>query len=194
MKKAELVYRELLYSKVEQGKAVFTQLELAKALGISLSTVNNALRPLRKMGAVNVKRRGFDLVNAKKILYYWASIRNLGKDVIYRTRVESSVLGIEKEMPSFVVFAAYSAYKFRFDDAPADYSEVYAYCDSSSLDVLARRFPPKKNNPNLFVLKKEFMDSRMPLAQMFVDLWNIKEWYASDFVKALEERLNGILA
>jgi len=53
MKNSELVYRELL-SGVETENARFTQLGLAKTLGISLSTVNNALMPLRKMGAVKI--------------------------------------------------------------------------------------------------------------------------------------------
>lgn len=194
MRKAELVYRELLYGVIEQGRASFTQLELANSLGVSLSTVNNALNPLRNMGAVKVKRRGLDVVNAKKILYYWASERNLDKDVIYSTRVESSVISIEKEMPPDIVFAAYSAYRFMFSDAPADYSEVYVYCSEESLNEVARRFPPKKGNPNLFVLRKDFSDTRMTATHMFVDLWNLREWYARDFVKALEARLIGILA
>ena len=195
MKKSELVYRELLLGFIECEKAVFTQLGLAKALKISLSTVNNALKPLRKMGAVKVKRRSFEVVNAKKILYYWASARSLEKDVIYKTRAEMAVSEIEKAMPSDVVFAAYTAYKFRFEDVPADYSEVYVYCRNDGLKEVVKRFPQSKNpNPNVFVLKKEFADNEMPLAQMFVDLWNLKEWYAKDFVKALEEKLHGILA
>jgi len=31
------------------------------------------------------------------------------------------------------------------------------------------------------------------IAQIFVDLWNLKEWYAKDFLKAMEAKLNGIL-
>lgn len=198
MKKSELVYREILHGFVEKKIATFTQLGLAKALSVSLSTVSNALKPLRKMGAIRVKRRSFELVNAKKILYYWASVRNLEKDIIYKTRVDvkSTVAEIEKEMPSSAVFAAYSAYKFRFKDAPADYSEVYVYCGSDDLKELVRRFPQKASTgiPNLFALRKDFEGNKMPLTHIFIDLWNIKEWYAKDFLNALEERLHGILA
>lgn len=197
MKKSELVYRELLRGFIEGKKAVFTQLGLANALGISLSTVNNALQPLREMGAVNVKRRSFEVVNAKKILYYWASVRNLERDIIYKTRAEikGAVAEIEKQMPPGVVFAAYAAYKFRFKDVPADYSEVYVYCSDAGLKEVVKRFPQSKNpNPNVFVLKKEFTDKEMPIAQIFVDLWNMREWYAREFLKALEGKLNGILA
>ncbi|MEK6838006.1 MAG: hypothetical protein AABX69_05115 [Nanoarchaeota archaeon] len=197
MKKSELVYRELLRGFTEGKKAVFTQLGLANTFGISLSTVNNALQPLRKMGAVKVKRMSFEVMNAKKILYYWASVRNIERDVIYKTRVDvkGTVAEIEKGMPPDVVFAAYTAYKLRFKDAPADYSEVYVYCAYDDLKEVVKRFPQSKNpNPNLFVLRKDFAYKEMPLAQMFVDLWNLKEWYARDFLKALEEKLHGILA
>ena len=149
------------------------------------------------MGAVKVKRMSFEVMNAKKILYYWASVRNIERDVIYKTRVDvkGTVAEIEKGMPPDVVFAAYTAYKLRFKDAPADYSEVYVYCAYDDLKEVVKRFPQSKNpNPNLFVLRKDFAYKEMPLAQMFVDLWNLKEWYARDFLKALEEKLHGILA
>ncbi len=195
MKKSELVYRELLQGAIEKKRYRFTQLDMAKSLKISLSTVNSALKPMRKMGAVRVKRRSLEVVNLRKILYYWASARNIGRDVIYRTRADLAVSEIEKQMPPEIVFGAYSAYKFRFDDVPADYSEVYVYCSDDALKDVARRFPQSKNtNPNVFVLRKEFADKEMPAAQVFVDLWNLKEWYSKEFVNALEEKLHGILA
>lgn len=195
MRKSELVYREILRRMMEAKNSGLTQLGLAVALGISLSTVNNALKPLRKMGAVLVKRRSLEVVNARKILYYWASVRNLEKDVIYMTRADMAIPEIEKQMIPAAVFAAYTIYKFRFNDAPADYSEVYVYCSEEDVKEVIKRFPQSKSlNPNLFVIKKDFADSQMPLAHIFVDLWNMKEWYARDFLKALEEKLNGILA
>ena len=191
MKKTELVYREILYRFMGEKNAKMTQLGLANALKISLSTVNNALNHLSKMGAVKVNRRNFEMVNPKKILYYWASIRNLNKDIIYKTCVEykGTAAEIEKRMPSSIVFGAYTAYKFKFKDAPADYSEVYVYCADEDLKELIRRFPAKSGNPNLFALSKDFEDRKMPVAQIFVDLWNIKEWYANDFINALEKKL-----
>lgn len=196
MRKSELVYRELLRGFIEGKTAVFTQLELARRLDISLSTVNNALQPLRSMGAVKVNRRSFEVVSARKMLYFWASVRNLDRDVIYKTRVDvkGTVAEIEKGMPPNVVFTAYSAYRLRFNDAAADYSEVYVYGNNEGLKEVMKRFPQKNNNPNLFVLRKDFADKEMPLAQMFVDLWNLKEWYAKDFLTALEGRMHGILA
>ncbi len=190
MKKIELIYREILEQAIERKNMKLTQSELSKGLRVSLSTVNHALKPLLKMNAIEIKQRCFNVIDAKKILYYWASIRDIERDIIYSTRVEMTVREIEKNMPKNVIYGAYSAYCFGFKDAPSDYSEVYVYGD----EELEKRF--KKNNkiPNLFVIKKdEFMKKRITLAQMFVDLWNIRTWYAKEFLKALEVKMNGLL-
>src|SRR3989344_7122877 len=120
MKKIELVYKKILDEVIEKKNKKLTQAEISRALQISLSTVNLALEHLKKMNAVEVNNRNFTIVNAKKILFYWASIRNLEKDIVYGTRVDKSVVEIEKNMPPGVLFGAYSAYKFIFKDMPAD--------------------------------------------------------------------------
>jgi len=190
MKNKELVYKEVLYQVMEKKNKTLTQSYLAKSLNISLSTVNNALAPLKKMGSIKINPRNFIVIEPKKILYYWASIRNIEKDVIYQTRVNMPVKEIEKNMPDDIIFTAYSCYRFKFKDVPSDYSEVYVYGEN-----IEKRFPLNKNTPNLFVLKKDFFqkEKNATLAQLFVDLWNIKEWYAKEFLKALEEKINGIL-
>ena len=189
MKKIELVYREILFNAIEKNNKKLTQAYLANTLKISLSTVNLALKPLVKMNSVKINKNGFDVIDSKKILYYWASIRNIERDIIYKTRVEKSVEEIEKLMPNSAIFTAYSAYKFKFKNAPADYSEVYVYCDK---EEIKERFEESKNIPNLFVLRKDI--AKLTTANLFVDLWNLKEWYAKDYLDALQRRLNGILA
>lgn len=192
MKQTEFVYREILYQAMEKKNMVLTQAALARTLHVSLSVVNKAVKVLEHMGAVETELRSFHVLDIKKIIYYWASIRNLQKDIIYATRVEKPVREIEKMMPDNAVFTAYSAYKFRFHDIPADYSEVYVY----GTKELAERFPQSKKVPNLFVLQKEQLIDlyeNLTVAQLFVDLWNLKEWYAKEFLKALEERIHGIL-
>lgn len=191
MKKIEYVYRELLYQAIEKNNRKTSQSELSKILGLSLSVVNFAIRNLVKMNAVKINLRSLEIIDPKKILYYWASVRNIEKDIIYKTRINDSVRKIESEMPSNIIFAVYSGYKFKFNSVPADYSEVYVYGD----EEIKKRFKEHKNIPNLFILKKdELMDRyKINYAQLFVDLWNIKEWYAKDFLKELEEKINGIL-
>ena len=191
MKRTEEVYREILHQ-AEKGNNMLTQKAISDKLELSLSNVHNALNPLRRMGAVNVKKMCFYIINPKKILYHWASIRNLQKDIVYFTRAEKSVIGIEKSMPDSIIFTAYSGYKLRFNDAPADYSEVYVY--SNDITEIKKRFSESKNTPNVFVLKKDKnMDKYGKIAttaNLFVDLWNLPEWYAQDFIKAMELKWN----
>ncbi len=151
MKKQEQIFREILYQSMEKNNRVLTQKELSIQLGTSLSNVNHALQPLSKMGAIQINLRNFNVINPRKILLYWASVRNLSKDVIYKTRVDDDVKNIEKNMPNDIMFTAYSAYKLKFKDVPADYSEVYVYTED--LDEIKRRFKESKNPPNLFILK-----------------------------------------
>jgi hypothetical protein len=193
MKKKEWVYREALYTIMELKEKKLTQLSLAPKLKISLSTVNNALRPLVKMGAVDVTGMGFRVTDEEKLAAYWASIRDLEKDIKYQTRVDAPVSDIEKNMPPGIIYTAYSGYKFKFGDVPADYSEVYIYASPDMHEIKAR-FPELKGPPNLFVLVADpqlisiSKESIAPSCQLYVDLWNLKEWYAKDFLKALERR------
>lgn len=192
MKKIELVYREILFNVMERNNKILTQSHLANALNISLSTVNLALKPLESMNAIKIKKMGFDIIDVKKILYYWASKRNIEKDIIYKTRVEEPVKEIEKQMPNNIVFTAYSAYKFKFKDVPADYSEVYIYGDEN----IKKRFKENNKFPNLFILKKDNAEKygkTATIANLFVDLWNLKQWYAKDFLNALEAKIGRVL-
>jgi len=170
---------------MEHGET--TQAEAAKALGVSLSTVNGLVKKLERMGAVNIGQRSLKVVDAEKILLYLANVRTISEDVIYKTRVGGSVSEIEKAMPPGVLFTAYSAYKFRYNEVPADYSEVYVYADEEVLAELRRRFPPRGGPPNLFVLRKEF--DKVNDALLFADLWNLREWYAKDYVRGLRGRI-----
>ncbi len=191
MKRTEEVYREILYQ-AEKGNNLLTQKAISDKLKISLSNVSNAIAPLRRMNAVKVKKMCFHIINQRKILYHWSSIRNLTKDIIYSTRAEKSIVDIEKSMPDSVVFTAYSGYRLRFGDAPADYTEVYIYSDD--IAELKKRFPVSKNIPNIFVLKKDKnIDKYGKIAtnsNIFVDLWNLPEWYAQEFIKAMEQKWN----
>jgi len=193
MKKTEMIYGEILFDAIENKRNRFTQLELSKRLNISLSTVNNALRPLDKIGGISIEKRFFSIRDLEKMLIFWATKRNLNKDIIYKTWVDMPISDIEKNLPSRVIYTAYSAYKFKFNDVPADYSEVIVYADDAE-DIQAR-FPFKKGHPNLVVLKKDkemdklIKNNIAPLAQIYVDLWNLGTWYAKEFLKELEQKI-----
>jgi len=197
MKKIEAVYREILYRAIELKDYRFTQLELSKKLGISLSIVNLAVKKLNSIGAVKINQRSLDVIDVKKILYFWASFRNLEKDIIYKVRIEASVKEIERNMPD-VLFTGYTAYKLSFDDVPADYSEVYVYADEKELDEIKKRLSffkisdKKQRNYNFFVLKKDStikLYKKIPKSQIYVDLWNLNKWYSKDFIISFEKEI-----
>ncbi len=191
MKKIEWVYREILYEVMEEGKRFLKQSSLSKICGVSIGNVNKALKPLENMNCVEKKPQGFVVIQPEKILVYWASLRNLQRDIVFETHVNKSVNEIEKELPP-VLFTAYSAYKFRFKHVPSDYSEVIVYGD---LEKIRERFGVGRGVPNLIVLKPDphlLRFKRIPLAQLFVDLWNLNTWYANDFLKALEGKIGGL--
>ncbi len=196
MKRAEIVYREILYRVIEEKERKLTQSELSKKLEISLSIVNSAVRKLSELGAVKILQRSFSVIDVKKALYFWASIRNLKKDIIFSGRIDLSVRDIERSMPNDIIYTAYSAYKFRFKDVPADYSEIYVYASDDGIKNIRKRLVIKENiRPNLFVLKKDNLISKykeIPIAQIFVDLWNLREWYAKEFVDALEKKIKEV--
>ena len=196
MKRIEEIYREILFSVLEKKEATFTQSEISKKLSISLSIVNAAIKKLNSMGAIKVYPRNFHILDIKKILYLWASVRDLNKDMVFKARIEAPIREIERILPA-VFFTAYTAYKLRFGDVPADYSEIYIYADEKELETIKKRISDFKvyensGNPNFFVLKEDQslnLYEEIPTAQIFVDLWNLKEWYAKDFINALENNL-----
>ena len=195
MQKSEIVYREILDNAFEYKTFKFTQLALAQKFNISLSTVNNALKPLLDIGAIEKQTRSFTAINVKKILYYWATMRKFNRDIIYSTFVSESILEREKRVPNDCTFTCFSAFKFIYKDLPSDYSEVYFYSSEKQLDEIKKRFLENKSAPpNVIVLKvdeitHEKRRSVVSKAQLFVDLWNLKQWQASEFLNKLEEEL-----
>lgn len=192
LKKKEVIYREILTLALEKKQLRFTQLALSRKFGFSLSTISNALAPLERIGAVEKHPRSFAIVDIKKAMTYWASERNLKRDILYSTRADMPVQKIEGSMPAGVIFTAYSAYRLKYDDAPADYGEVYVYADKDTLEEIKERFPQTKGPPNIVVLEKDdhMKDQGLaPAPQIFVDLWNIREWYAKDYLDALSRRI-----
>ncbi len=191
MKKVELVYNEILYSCYELKNRKLTQNFLSKELEISLSTVNHALKPLKEMNIIKTNPMNFVVLDSYKLLLFWATKRRFVADIFYKTRAEESISKIEKLMPEEVIFAAFSAFKFRFGEVPADYSEVYIYAERKWKE----RFPERNGPSNVIFLKKEKTLEKYgkmtTIAQTFVDLWNINTWYAQEFLKELEKMVRG---
>ncbi len=192
MTKKEIIWREILFQATENKKFEFTQKELAQKYGFSLSTVFNALKIPREANIIEGKR-GFRIQDIEKFLYLWATFRKIKKDIIYQTAVKKGVFEIEGEMPPNVIFAAYTAFLKKYKQAPADYDKVYVYIEEKNLKEIKNRFPPQKGYQNLIVLKADpWLKNFGKLTsdcQTFVDLWNLPEWYAKDFLNALKEKI-----
>jgi len=192
MRRIERVYCEILHKYIHKKISRFTQRQLSIECEVSIGTVNYALSPLQQMGVIEKKQRSFSLLNPKKLLLYWASIRNLRNDIVYSTYAPNGVREIEHLMPS-CIFTAYTAYRLVFEVAPADYGEVYAYADEKLVET---RFPPNHSRPdNIFILKKDkYIEKRSkngiaPVQLVYVDLWNLNTWYANEFLKDFDTKL-----
>lgn len=196
MKKIEIIWREVLFGTIEKKQRQFTQKAMATDLDVSTSTVFAALKAPRRMGAARVTGRFFVIEDAEKLLFHWASIRNLQKDIIFAGRVNLPVLEIEGLMPPQVVFACFSAARHYLDAVPADYDKVYVY--ATDIEPVRHRFEFVRGQPNVFVAKGDSFLSRYgvktTLAQTFVDLWNLSDWQAKDFAKAIKEKIDEFLS
>lgn len=193
MTKKEVIWREILFQASENKRTHFTQKALAEKYQVSLSTVFNALKAPRQSGIVEVGGGGFDIIDIDKFLSLWATCRNLKKDTIYQTHVPKNVQEIEKEMLPRVIFGAFSAFVQKYEETPADYDKIYIYSSKQVLLDIKKRFPQKKGYLNLTVLITDHWLKNFgpvtPDVQTFVDLWNLPEWYAKDYLMALKEKI-----
>lgn len=198
MKKIEFIWRHILYQSIEKRQISFQQQELAKIFNISSSTVNLALAPLRRMGAVTVGGRGFTVSDWEKILYHWANHRLLEDDISLRLSIKLPILEIEGRLPDRSIPTAYTAIRERYGEPPADYDTVYCYHPdpSSVYDRFVNEMG--KSKPNCIVFKADpYLPSygaSCPLGQVFVDLWNLTDWFAKDFTSFLKDKINELLS
>ena len=199
MFKEEAVLREIL-CQVLYNNDMIEQRQLSDKLQISIGLVNRMVRRLENMGATYKTGRNYSITSFKKVLLYWASIRNLQRDVIYATRVSSPVREIERSLPDGVIFSGYTAFNYLFNEAPSDYSEVYVYVPQEILSEITKRFPPLKLPGNLYVLKTDKLlqenvrrysngENIVSIPQLYVDLWNIPSWYSKDYISLLERKM-----
>lgn len=201
MKKIETIWHHILHEALLQRRYRQTQQELAATFHYSLSTIHHALIVPTQIGAIRKESKFFVLESFQKLLYYWASLRNLERDIIYQTFIPESVPRLEGLAIPGSIFACYSAARLHLKEAPADYARVYWYIAEKDLERARERFPPrdrKKAEANMIGLR---MPPTFPrygpattLVQTFVDIWGLRDWYSKDFTRALEEKINGLLS
>ena len=107
----------------------YTQIELSRTLKISIGQINKTIKELENIGAIEIKPKSFELIDYKKLLLFWATKRNMTKDIIYKTHSNMTIKEIESTMPNKTIFTAYSGYRQLFNDAPSDYDKVCVYSD-----------------------------------------------------------------
>ena len=190
--KYERIYLEMLMSINNKVGREFTQQALAKVCDLSISTVNYALKPLEKMGAIRKNPKSFTVIQPKKLLVYWSCMHKV--PVAYKAYSPKRTSVIESEMPEGL-FTCYSGARLYHDIDAADYSEVHIYADPKMVE---ERFPfnKKEKRFNIFCLQHDPYLSKYkqtPLPLIYVDLWNMDTWYANEFLKQVEVRLNAVL-
>ena len=193
IKKTDRVLREILHRVYERNEPFMSQKSLAQAYELSMDTVNRLVAKLNQFRSIEKKPLGFRVADPKKVLTYWASTRNLARDICYSTYSPDSVPKIEGEMPRGAIFTAFSGYRLKFNEMPTHYEEVYVYANPNDVKP---KFPERPvERRNLFVLrpdphlKRTSDGGAAPLAQLYVDLWQLGGSPADRFILELEKRL-----
>lgn len=128
-------------------------------------------------------------------------MRNLKRNIAYSTYYPGSVVDAEGEVPAGGLYAGYFAARRILGEAAADYDKVYYYAEE--IEDCKIRFPENKDyGDNIFVVKmkgiaeygKRYPGGVTSLPHCFVDVWNMADWYATDYIQALEEKIDGLLS
>lgn len=199
MFKEEAVIREIL-CEVLYGNNAIEQKRISQLLQVSIGLVNKTVARLEQMGAMSKTGRNYSITSYKKVLMFWSSLRNLQRDLIYSTRVSGPVREIERSLPDGSILSAYTAFNYLFNEAPADYSEVWAYVPEDIFSEVEERFPSNNLPGNLYVLKGDELlvenskryskgMSIVSVPQLYVDLWNIPSWYSKEYIALLEKKI-----
>ena len=207
MLKQEAVIREILCQFLYNND-IIDQQQISQSLNVSIGLVNKVISRLQGMGAVSKTGRRYSVTSFRKILMFWASLRNSQRDILFSTRVLGSVREIERDLPDGSILTAYTAFNYRFNEAPADYSEIWVYVQDKMIFEFKNRFPFNTLPSNLFILKGDKLleeNSKryssglniVSIPQLYVDLWNIPSWYSKEYVTLLEKKImemkNGVL-
>lgn len=196
MRKIERVWQAILDSR---GQYDLQQQALARQLDCSTHLVHSALSIPRRIGAVQVTGRGFRLIDYRKLLVIWAVHRDLEGDVLRRLYVNLPVGRIEGLMIPDALFAGCSAYKILYGGTPSDYGTVYVYVAPEDVDNIMRRYADVLRKPpggqrtpryNLIILRwDKTVFTQMTPEWIWVDLFNLSDWWTSNFRRALDERM-----
>lgn len=198
MLKRELVWRQLADDVLTARRTSFHQTELSSELHMSMGNVNLALEPLKAIGAVDVVGKNLIVRDVKKILMLWAA-RRATPQVIAAFEAMDPPNKLLKLLPPGLSLTSFAGYTEHYHDQPAPLSVIRAYMASNELsaaDELARRFTVTKSLDRAAIVvyaADDILAQQQPSvvgpAQMYIDIWNEGDFFASDYLRALEGRL-----
>lgn len=198
MLKREIVWRQIADDILLDRRSAFHQRQLATELGVSLGNVNLALRPLRAVGAVAVVGKTLVVRDVRKLLAMWAARGEPPRPLAAFAALDEPSALI-RLLPPGLALTSFAGYVARYGEGPAPFSVVRAYvrpADYAVLAELTRRFDRTFDAANASlvvhgadpVLARELPGIVGP-AQLYVDLWSEADFFASDYLRALEARL-----
>ncbi len=194
--RTEVVWRHLLVSALDLGIRRSSLTKLSAELDMPVSTIHKALERPRAIGAVRGSASGLRVLDPKRLQLMWAAQRDLARDIVYATRVPTTVSEIEARLPVSAIPTAYTAFVLHEGhNLIADYEQVVVYADANDV---RRLFPRRRGQANLLILEPDPLLSRYgrvaPRCQVYVDLFNLPTWQAQRFLEALDRDLLGDVA
>lgn len=191
MTKTEQVWRHLLVASLERGLGRHKSVSaLARELDLGITTVHRALQRPVEMGIVRVRSgRGLRVIDSYRLLFLWAGHRNLRADVVSERRVALPATEVELLLPSahFVLGGFGAVVAHQGGNFIAGYDRVLCYGDPADLPTAVSEIPAGETT--VMILQPDPLLHRYgqvtPLAQAFVDLFNLPGWPAARFVSTL---------
>ena len=193
--RTEQLWRHLLVESLERGNRRHASLTaLADELGFGVSTVHKALQRPADMGAVKIRGGGgVRVIDPQRLLLLWAGHRNIKRDARAMKRVALPAPAIERLLPSdrFVLGGFGAVVSHEGGNFISEYDRVLCYGDPGDLPRSVREDP--SGETVMMVLEPDPLLDRYgrvtPLAQAYVDLFNVPGWPAARFVSSLNSRI-----
>jgi hypothetical protein len=197
LSKTQQVWRHLTAAAVEGERRRWPSVTaLAGELDMGISTVHRALSHPAEIGAVLVRPAGgVRVVDPGRLLMMWAGHRSLRHDVVERFQVEGSAPAVERSIANrAAVLGGFGAVVARTGgNTIADYEMVLVYGDPRLRPRRQVADPDPLRTTEVIVLQPDPLLERYgrvtPLAQAWVDLFNLPGWQAARFVYRLLPRL-----
>jgi len=196
LSKTEIIWRHLLVGALEKGRRREASISaLARELGFGISTVHKALERPVGIGAVAVHpSRGVRTIDPWRLLVLWAGKRNLEGDVIRRSSTSLSVAQTEHAvLEAGRVLGGFGGLVSHIGDNPISAYGTVLYYGGPLTDIESDDGPTM-----LLALEPDPLLARYgsvaPLAQCWVDLFNLPGWEAARFVEETPKELIGLAA